>query len=143
MKINCSPQKKIVNQACCAVRRPSYYFVAATKLGFSDDYKEYKESKLKSNPFFLIPCIVWNGAGCRRRPFPMHFHQLAISTNSEKSNIRHEEFRLSFVTLIRPLPLDSEMGWTGELWSNINIRGKTKKIAILLQQKYFWHFQKN
>ena len=32
------------------------------------------------------------------------------------SNIRHEDFRLC-VTL-RVHPLDSETGWTGELWSN-------------------------
>ena len=35
----------------------------------------------------------------------------------EASNIRHEDFRSSLVTLRVP-PLDSETGWTGELWSN-------------------------
>ena len=38
----------------------------------------------------------------------------------QQSNIRHEDFRLfvrSCVTL-RGHPLDSETGWTGELWSN-------------------------
>ena len=37
-----------------------------------------------------------------------------------ESNIRHEDFRSSVrpcVTLMGP-PLDSETGWTGELWSN-------------------------
>ena len=39
------------------------------------------------------------------------------------SYIRHEDLRLSVrpsVTLVLP-PLDSEMGWTGELWSKTNI----------------------
>ena len=42
-----------------------------------------------------------------------------LTVNTSLSNIRHEDFSpsSSFVTLVLP-PLDSEMGWTGELWSN-------------------------
>ena len=37
-----------------------------------------------------------------------------------QSKIRHEDFRPSFVTYRLP-PLDSETGWTGELWSKTNL----------------------
>ena len=39
------------------------------------------------------------------------------------SYIRHKDFRLPSVTLVVP-PLDSETGWTGELWS------KTKFLIL-------------
>ena len=53
---------------------------------------------------------------------------LNVNVHRYKSYIRHEDFRLSsvrssFVTL-RPPPLDSETGWTGELWS------KTKFLIL-------------
>ena len=42
-----------------------------------------------------------------------------------KSYIRHEDFRSSFVCLsvrqVRTTPLDSETGWTGELWLKTNL----------------------
>ena len=46
---------------------------------------------------------------------------VVVENNTTLSNIRHEDFRpdssSSSVTLRVP-PLDSETGWTGELWSN-------------------------
>ena len=47
------------------------------------------------------------------------------------SNIYHKNFRPSpfFLTLrLSPSPLDSEMGWTKELWTNL--------VFLLLQNKY-------
>ena len=42
-----------------------------------------------------------------------------------ESNIRHKDFRTSSSVLpcvtLRPPPLDSETGWTGELWSKTNL----------------------
>ena len=52
---------------------------------------------------------------------PLHLHHMH---RDSKSYIRHEDFLLrSFVTL-RPPPLISEMGRTGELWS------KTKFLIL-------------
>ena len=51
--------------------------------------------------------------------------QKTINTEEDKkgfttlSNIRQEDFRAS-VTLVLP-PLNSETGWTGELWSKTNL----------------------
>ena len=41
----------------------------------------------------------------------------------EKSYIRHEDFRLFGLCHAHgtPNPLDSETGWTGELWSKTNL----------------------
>ena len=48
-----------------------------------------------------------------------------LPSGSNISKIRHEDFRppsfCPFFEMLRVPLLDSEMGWTGELWSNTNI----------------------
>ena len=54
---------------------------------------------------------------------------LTVKIN-RKSKIRHENFRPSPPSRLYYPPLDSETGWTGELWSKTNPSiGKTKGIA--------------
>ena len=51
-------------------------------------------------------------------------YRSALQLNLQLSNIRHEDFRPSVRSFVLPCvtlrgpPLDSETGWTGELWSN-------------------------
>ena len=65
----------------------------------------------------------------------------------EVSNIRHYNFCSSpplFVTLRQP-PLDSELGWTGGLWSKINFpkcqNSEYNSFFFLQTKKYFQYFQ--
>ena len=45
----------------------------------------------------------------------------------------HEDFRPPLSVTLRPLPLDSEMGWTGEGWSKTNLLNWQNK-----EDSFFW-----
>ena len=71
----------------------------------------------------LFHCfILFGGAPLEASHWLTVFVSPFSSMLAPTSNIRHDNFRpsFSFVTLVLP-PLDSETGWTGELWSNTNL----------------------
>ena len=80
----------------------------------------------------LMTLAVWRGdrwipkllCTCHLSPVICHLSPALHCLNSKLSNIRHEDFRLSglcpSVTLRLP-HLDSETGWTGELWTKYNL----------------------